>query len=102
MMLLGFLESIEMGMSWSLLVDRVSEPECNAEPLTITDAQLLRESGDVHIDSTDIGMSDHFLVWLELGRQLDGGVLISLMMMLNVEALQAEVEALSEGWRKEE
>ena len=39
-------------------------------------------------------MSDHFLVWLELGRQLDGGVLISLM---NVEALQAEVEALSEG-----
>ena len=41
-------------------------------------------------------------MWLELGRQLDGGVLISLMMMLNVEALQAEVEALSEGWRKEE
>ena len=38
-------------------------------------------------------------MWLELGRQLDGGVLISLMMMLNVEA---EVEALSEGWRKEE
>ena len=35
MMLLGFLERtivIEMGMSWSLLVDRVSEPECNAEP----------------------------------------------------------------------
>ena len=41
------------------------------------------------IDSTDIGMSDHFLVWLELGRtarnrsvQLEGGVLISLVMML--------------------
>ena len=34
----------------------------------ITDAQLLRESGDLCIDSTDIGMSDHFLVWLELGR----------------------------------
>ena len=32
------------------------------------DAQLLRESGDVCIDITDIGMSDHFLVWLELGR----------------------------------
>ena len=31
----------------------------------ITDAQLLTESGDVHIDSTDNGMSDHFL---ELGR----------------------------------
>ena len=26
----------------------------------ITDAQLLRESGDVCIDSTHIGMSDHF------------------------------------------
>ena len=41
------------------------------------------------IDSTDIGMSDHFLVWLELGRtagnrsvQLEGGALISLVMML--------------------
>ena len=34
----------------------------------ITDAQLLRESGDLCIDSTDIGMSHHFLVWLELGR----------------------------------
>ena len=32
----------------------------------ISDAQLLRESGDVCIDSTDIGMSDHFIVWLEL------------------------------------
>ena len=36
------------------------------------------------------------LVWLELGRQLDGGVLISSMIMLYVEALQAEVEAFSE------
>ena len=36
--------------------------------IIITDAQLLRESGDVCIDSTDIGMSDHFLVWLKLGR----------------------------------
>ena len=35
---------------------------------TLTDAQLFWESGDVRIDSTDIGMSDHFLVWLELGR----------------------------------
>ena len=44
------------------------------------------------IDSTDIAMSDYFLVWLELGRtaknstkqkrQLDGGALISLVMML--------------------
>ena len=77
----------------------VSEPEwTRARPsldqksvidYIITDAQLLRESGDVCIDSTDIGMSDHFLVWLELGRtarnrsvQLEGGVLISLVMML--------------------
>ena len=43
---------------------------------------ILRESADVHID---IG-----LVWLELGRT-DGGVLISLVMML---VLQAEVEEL--------
>ena len=33
----------------------------------ITDAQLLEASGNVHVDGTDIGSSDHFLVWMELG-----------------------------------
>ena len=28
----------------------------------------MRESGEVYVDYSDIGMSDHFLVWLELGR----------------------------------
>ena len=28
----------------------------------------MKESGVVHIDRTDIGASDHFLVWLELAR----------------------------------
>ena len=34
----------------------------------ITDAQLLEVSGNVHVAGTDIGSSDHFLVWMELGR----------------------------------
>ena len=34
----------------------------------ITDAQLLEVSGNVHVDGADIGSSDHFLVWMELGR----------------------------------
>ena len=34
----------------------------------IADAQLMAVSGDVHVDTTDIGCSDHFLVWVELGR----------------------------------
>ena len=34
----------------------------------VTDVQLMRESGEVIVDSTDIGVSDHLLVWLELGR----------------------------------
>ena len=34
----------------------------------ITDTQLMKESGAVQVDCTDIGASDHFLVWLELGR----------------------------------
>ena len=34
----------------------------------ITDAQLMVVSGNVHVDTTDIGCSDHFLVWMELGR----------------------------------
>ena len=28
----------------------------------------MKESGVVQVDSTDIGVSDHFLVWIELGR----------------------------------
>ena len=53
----------------------VSKPEwtrvrlsLDQKSVIVTDAQLLRESGDVCIDSTDIGMSDNFLVWLEQGR----------------------------------
>ena len=34
----------------------------------ITDAQLLEVSGNVHVDGTDIRSSDHFLVWMEIGR----------------------------------
>ena len=34
----------------------------------ITDAQLKAVSGNVLVDTTDIGCSDHFLVWVELGR----------------------------------
>ena len=34
----------------------------------ITDAQLLEVSGNVHVDGTDIGSSDHLLVCMELGR----------------------------------
>ena len=34
----------------------------------ITDAQLMAVSGNVHVDITDIGCSDHFLVRVELGR----------------------------------
>ena len=33
-----------------------------------TDTQLLEVSGNWYIDGTDIGSSDHFLVWMELGR----------------------------------
>ena len=34
----------------------------------IADNQLMRESGIVQVDKTDTGASDHYLVWLELGR----------------------------------
>ena len=34
----------------------------------ITDAQLMAVSGDVHVDTTGIGCSDHFLVWVKIGR----------------------------------
>ena len=34
----------------------------------IADAQLLEVSGNVHVAGTDIGSSDHFLIWMELCR----------------------------------
>ena len=34
----------------------------------IADAQLLEVSRNVHVDGTDIGSSDHLLVWMELGQ----------------------------------
>ena len=34
----------------------------------ITDAQLMAASGNVKVDNTNIGCSDHFLVWMGIGR----------------------------------
>ena len=34
----------------------------------ITDKALMKASSDVFVDRTDIGSSDHYLVWFELGR----------------------------------
>ena len=34
----------------------------------VTDVHLMRESRELNVFSTDIGMSDHFRVWLELGK----------------------------------
>ena len=34
----------------------------------ITDPQLMAVSGNAYVDNTDIGCSDHFSVWMELGR----------------------------------
>ena len=34
----------------------------------VTDSNLLQVSGSVQVDTMDIGNSNHFLVWMELGR----------------------------------
>ena len=34
----------------------------------VTDYNLLQVSGSVQVDTVDIGKSDHFLVWMEMGR----------------------------------
>ena len=39
----------------------------------ITDSQLMKDSGVVQVDRTDIGASDHYLVFLELGRTAKRG-----------------------------
>ena len=40
--------------------------------IIITDMQMLKKSGKLCVDTTDIGISDHFLLWLELGRHTKG------------------------------
>ena len=34
----------------------------------ITDKALMKTSSEVFVDKTDVGSSDHYLVWFELGR----------------------------------
>ena len=72
----------------------------------ITDTQLMKESGVVQVDSTDIGASDHFLVWLELGRTtkcIKKGKRVIRRWRLDrfvddeVKALRAEVNGFSES-----
>ena len=36
--------------------------------LYISGGDSKKASGDVHVNSFDIGCSDHLLVWMELGR----------------------------------
>ena len=43
-------------------------PSLNQKSIIDSDAQLMKASGYVHVDSTDIGCSDHYPVWMELGR----------------------------------
>lgn len=74
--LLSFLNEVELVICNGRQL--VSEPEwTRVRPslkqksvidYVITDSQLMKESGAVQVDSMDVGSSDHFLVWLELGR----------------------------------
>ena len=43
-------------------------PQMSIIYYVITDAQLMAASGTIQVDNTDSGCSDHFLVWMELGR----------------------------------
>ena len=73
----------------------------------VTDVQLMRKSGEVNLDSTDIGVSDHFLVWLELGRvakccRKQKRTIRKWRFLLKkyCQALRAEVESFSESIRE--
>ena len=74
----------------------------------IADSQLMRESGVVQVDRTDIGASDNYLVWMELGRtskhSRKGKCVIRKWQLdrlgddgIKLKALQAEVSRFSES-----
>ena len=45
-------------------------PSLKQKYIIVTDAQLMKASEYVYmyVDSIDIGCSDHYLVWMEIGR----------------------------------
>ena len=65
---ISFLNEVELVLEPEWTRVRPSLDRKSVIDFIVTDVQLMRESGEVNVDSTDIGVSDHFLVWLELGR----------------------------------
>ena len=74
--LISFLNEVEFGVcnGRKLVIEpewtRV-RPSLKQESIIdyiITDEDSRNASGDVHVDSSNIGCSNHFLVWMELGR----------------------------------
>ena len=47
---------------------RLSVDQKSVIDFIVTNVQLMRESGEVNVDSTEICVSDNFLVWFRLGR----------------------------------
>ena len=66
----------------------------------ITDAQLLEVSGGVHVDGTDIGSSDHFLAWMELGQATKTSK--NRKRVIRRWHLEVEGGVKEGGWRKRE
>ena len=85
-------------------------PSLKQKSIIITDLQLMAVSWNVHVDNTDIGCSDHFLVWMELAKNFKKKCVIRRWHLERFEedevklwyqnALKAEVHGFSESVKR--
>ena len=50
---------------WTRVRPRRSQKQKSIIDYILADAQLLKVSGNVHVEGTNIRSSDHFLLWME-------------------------------------
>ena len=64
------MEPVICNAKWVVLEPQWTRVKLSLDQKSVRDLdmQLMRGSEEVHVDSTDIGTSDDFLVWLKLGR----------------------------------
>ena len=53
---------------WTRVRPSLKQKSINDYMYIISGGDSKKASGDVHVNSFDIGCSDHLLVWMELGR----------------------------------
>ena len=63
-------KSFEKSLMWNPDVKSFDEL-WKEEDYIITDKGLMKELNNIFVNGTDIGLSDHYILWFELGSNFD-------------------------------